>query len=517
MHRIALLGTALLLLNTSCEARHRTTASQSDTVPTDYYAPADGLCGSALKQALSTITRQHEVFAYGSLWYHYEKTDVVPGTECQVFDYYSPTYYEFTGLGTAPAGANKEHACPQSWWGSGALSPAYTDLFNVMPSEESANSAKSHYPLGVTGESVLYRNTRMQVGPSSRSAYKGNVFEPCDEFKGDFARIYFYVATTYADAAWGCKESVANTVAFVHEDYPTLQPWIKDLLLEWNAADPVSQWEITRNERVFAEQGNRNPFIDYPQLADHIWGSQLHTPFTLSEAQLNGSASGSSGIPDDNTGEGGGTAGSGDSGSDQPIGGEDTIGTVLLDEDFSAVTTGNDRDNNGSSMAWSGNDNFPTVATAYQAGGAIKLGSAKNCGQLQSRRLDNAAGTSLVVLIQVKGWTTVEGTLQVSLTGQPLQEASYTHTMADGYETLEVCFDHCQANSQLTIATSQKRAFITAVKVGIAGHQDQAIHRVSSDAVAAPRILCDLMGHPVSADDAGIIISPRQHKAWIRY
>lgn len=254
----------------------------ANNCPADYYSDADGLYGQQLKTVLRNICRQHEVFAYGSLWYYYELTDVVPGTRNQMFDYYSPEVYYFTGLGTAPNGTNKEHACPQSWWGKGARCGAYTDLFNVMPSDEEANSAKSNYPLGVVNGNPTYRNSHMKVGPSARKEYRGRVFEPSDEYKGDFARIYFYVATTYPDAPWGCKESVARTVAFTHEDYPTIKSWLIDLLLEWNAADPVSEWEQLRNERVFSQQHNRNPFIDYPELAEHIWGQASKQPFRLS-------------------------------------------------------------------------------------------------------------------------------------------------------------------------------------------------------------------------------------------
>ena len=288
---------ALALATPAC-ARHRAPRANAIElgIPSDYYSAADGKCGSDLKWALSQITLEHTVFSYGELWYRYEYTDVVPGTDTQVFDYYSPVVYHFIGNGAAPAGANKEHVCPQSWWGGGAICAAYTDLFNVMPSETGANSAKSNYPLGVVSGTPRYQNPNMKVGTSARPQYTGNVFEPCDEYKGDFARIYFYVATTYANAPWGNKKSVVGTVAFTQELYPTIQPWLLDLLMAWNAQDPVSEWEILRNERIFAEQHNRNPFIDYPQLADYIWGTDSQTPFSLASAQVNGQAHGEVGI-----------------------------------------------------------------------------------------------------------------------------------------------------------------------------------------------------------------------------
>ena len=508
MHRLSLCCLALIALTqTACAVSCSRQAAPRDSVshvPGGYYASADGLCGPQLKTALSQLMANHEVFAYGTLWYYYEYTDVVIGTDNQVFDYYSPKTYYFTGFGTAPAGANKEHACPQSWWGGGAACNAYVDLFNVMPSEEKANSAKSHYPLGVVDSKPVYQNARIKVGSSARPEYRGNVFEPCDEFKGDFARVYFYVATAYADAPWGCRESVASTVAFKREEYPTIQPWLLPLLLQWNAADPVSDWEVARNERVFSQQGNRNPFIDYPQLAEHIWGAKSEVPFHVTESDVNGPDSDGSGggfFPDDNADPSGTT----DPVEDQPIGGEDLIATLLLDEDFSSITIGNDLDNNGSSEQWVGNDNFPIVSAVYQAGGAIKVGSGKKSGELTSRSLGNAADATLVVLVQVKGWTTVEGELLVSISGQPARPVAYTRTMSEGYETIALQFTGCQAQSQLTIATSSKRAFIAAVRVGTASVGDQAIHQVLSD--APTQTYCNLMGQPVATGHRGLVLA----------
>jgi hypothetical protein len=62
--------------------------------------------------------------------------------------------------------------------------------------------------------------------------------------------------------------------------YPTLNTWSINLLLKWHRQDPVSQKEIDRNEAVYGFQNNRNPFIDYPELAEYIWGTYAGQPFT---------------------------------------------------------------------------------------------------------------------------------------------------------------------------------------------------------------------------------------------
>lgn len=72
-------------------------------------------------------------------------------------------------------------------------------------------------------------------------------------------------------------------------DYPSLQPWAIEMLLKWHRDDPVSEKELKRNEVVYSIQTNRNPFIDYPELAEYIWGNRMGQTF----------------VPDDNPGPSG--------------------------------------------------------------------------------------------------------------------------------------------------------------------------------------------------------------------
>ena len=54
--------------------------------------------------------------------------------------------------------------------------------------------------------------------------------------------------------------------------YPGFSDWSLQLLLKWHREDPVSLKEVRRNEEVSKIQGNRNPFIDYPELMEYVWG-----------------------------------------------------------------------------------------------------------------------------------------------------------------------------------------------------------------------------------------------------
>lgn len=248
-----------------------------------YYSAIDGKSGAELKAVLKDIIANHKKLYYGSLWSYYESTDFIEGKKntaahYQVFDYYNSTIHYFNGDGTTVSGMDREHAVPQSWWGNDDTKDIRSDLFHVMPAESKANSAKSNYPLGKVTGKTSYSNPRMKTGKDSRNEM---VFEPADNYKGDFARIYFYIATCYTDI-W----QTGTNYAMQAEDYPTLKSWIVPLLLEWNQLDPVDEWELKRQERVQRFQQNRNPFIDYPQLADYIWGTQSEEAFNLDEQPL---------------------------------------------------------------------------------------------------------------------------------------------------------------------------------------------------------------------------------------
>lgn len=250
--------------------------------PTTYYNTTDGKSGEALKSALKAVIENHKHITYGNLWASYEKIDYLDNTNAsgrhQVFDMYSNTVRYFAGNGRSVSGMNREHTVPKSWWGS-EENNAYSDLFNVIPADADANSAKSNFSLGTVTGQQTFSNGRIKVGRGSRG---WSVFEPSDEYKGDFARIYFYMATCYPDIEWIDNDYCAMT----KEDYPTLKPWITSLLLRWNEEDPVSEWEMTRQERTYRVQNNRNPFIDYPDLANYIWGDKSTTGFDLGAAQL---------------------------------------------------------------------------------------------------------------------------------------------------------------------------------------------------------------------------------------
>lgn len=235
-------------------------------VPAGYYNSLNGKKNAVLKTAVRDIIYNHtEVSSYQDLPRYFRRTDARPGTNQWWEMYSSETFYlsSFSGL-------NREHSVPKSWWGGSTSIPPYTDLNHLYPSESDANTAKSNYPLG-TVMTATFDNGVSKVGyaVTGQGGGAAKVFEPADEYKGDFARTYFYMATCYAGyVTWKYQYMFQNTSEL------TLNQWSQTLLLKWHREDPVSQKEIDRNEAVYGFQNNRNPFIDFPDLAEYIWGNK---------------------------------------------------------------------------------------------------------------------------------------------------------------------------------------------------------------------------------------------------
>ena len=263
-------------------------------MPRDYYPNSlEGKNGAELKTELHNLLKNHTRLPYGSrdynqiacTWTVFKKSDVRPNGK--VWDMYSNNSYNFSNGAGATKGMNIEHSVPKSWWGDAYDETATPltrfkydgsyDLHHLTPSDAAANTAKSNYPLGEV-DSPLFDNGVTKVGTGQTNGRATNLFEPADEYKGDFARMYLYFVTCYQDYSW--KSSALSM--FAQNSYPTLNAYGQSLLLKWHRQDPVSQKEIDRNNAVYSFQGNRNPFIDYPNMVEYIWGDSTNYEFSFS-------------------------------------------------------------------------------------------------------------------------------------------------------------------------------------------------------------------------------------------
>lgn len=246
-------------------------------VPAGYYDAAVGKSGEELQKSLSTIINNATDVGYNGLWEVYKTTDCRP--DGKVWDMYSDAtdfIFEKDQCGNYSSEGdcyNREHSVPKSWFNN--ASPMYSDAWHIYPTDGKINSFRSNNPFGEVGSGASSsKNGFSKWGKCVTPGYSGTVFEPNDEYKGDFARTYFYFATRY-------QNRINNWGGIFVSSYPHIVQWQLDMLLRWNEMDPVSQKEIDRNEAVYAsKQGNRNPFIDYPELVDLIFGDRRNEPFS---------------------------------------------------------------------------------------------------------------------------------------------------------------------------------------------------------------------------------------------
>src|SRR5574344_2296708 len=234
--------------------------------PDGYYNDANGKCGQTLRSALETVISSHTERTYNNLWTDFYSTDV--RSDGKVWDMYSNST-NFT-FGTDQAGNykkegdvyNREHSFPKSWFND--ATPMYTDLFHIYPTDGYVNGRRSNYPFGDVGTAKYSSLNGSKLGTCSDTGYSSTVFEVIDEYKGDFARTYFYFVTCYEDKMAGLN----SFEAFAKNTYPSLSTLTKNLYLKWAKDDPVSEKELNRNKVAYSIQKNRNPFIDHPEAAE---------------------------------------------------------------------------------------------------------------------------------------------------------------------------------------------------------------------------------------------------------
>jgi endonuclease I len=234
--------------------------------PAGYYNQANGLTGTALQAALHNIIDDHNVISYNGLWSAFEDTDALPNGK--VWDMYSNCSWTFFSDQCGNYNSecdcyNREHSWPKSWFGD--QSPMNSDLFHLYPTDGYVNGRRSNYPFGEVSSPTYTSSNGSKVGSNTYPGYSGTVFEPIDEYKGDFARTYFYMSVRYynEDGNWPGSDMTNGA---------QLKPWALAMMRDWHLSDPVSEKEINRNNEVYSYQQNRNPFIDHPGYAAHIWG-----------------------------------------------------------------------------------------------------------------------------------------------------------------------------------------------------------------------------------------------------
>ena len=278
-------------------------------VEKSYYNSVNGTSGTTLRQALTTLTYTKHTTDLGYNW-TFDGIDVVNG---EVLDMYSncawtPTTDQCGNISGVCGCYNREHLVPQSLFENKA--PQVSDRHHLFLTDGKVNGMRSSYPFGETNTTTGFSsisNGEKALGKlgASSSGYTGTVYEPADEAKGDIARAVMYMAIRYATA------DVCKKYGGTANSYP-VTTWSNSMFsgnlsknyglsdnavavfLKWHRADPPSAKEIARNNGVEAKQGNRNPFIDLPDLVEYLWGNQAGQTVDLNSLNI---ATGGGSVP----------------------------------------------------------------------------------------------------------------------------------------------------------------------------------------------------------------------------
>ncbi len=237
-----------------------------------YYSAAAGLTGEPLKAALNDIiTETHtKKLTYSEVWAALLKTDKGQADNT-VICIYTGVEFNYAHRDGASSGAskvwNREHVWPNSKGFSTKTHTAYSDIHHLFPSEKNINASRGNSDFGeIKGTSYS--------SDSYGNKWTASLFEPRDEVKGDLARALFYMLVRYDGETTNCGYSdctldleLVTGSSSSSSNSAGKSGYLGDLnyLIKWHYEDPVSDYELARNEAIYGIQGNRNPFIDHPE------------------------------------------------------------------------------------------------------------------------------------------------------------------------------------------------------------------------------------------------------------
>ena len=241
--------------------------------PLTYYQDAWGEDGEDLREALHDIIKVHTKLTYSS-----SSTDTWDVLKVSDADTANPVNVQLIYAGVAVNGPqeynngngwNREHVWPRSLGGFTTSAGVGTDVHNLKPADGPLNSLRSNHEydeLGTGGSPVNYNGN----ATGNRFNASAGIFEPRDAVKGDLARIIMYMDVRYEGSGGEpdlvlreALNSGGNTFA------------VMSTLIDWHFQDTVDAFEMRRNHVIDSMQGNRNPFIDHPELVHYVFGDSV--------------------------------------------------------------------------------------------------------------------------------------------------------------------------------------------------------------------------------------------------
>ncbi|QZT36687.1 endonuclease [Halosquirtibacter xylanolyticus] len=251
----------------------------STTASDDYYSSLYGLSGQDLKNAITTLISDASVVraqTYGDVWDMLKEADVNPSNNSEIWLLYSEQgrgKSEQQGSGSSVGKWNREHVYPQSRGGFKDGTSRSADGKEVYMNTDANHTEHGHADAHSLRPADSGENTRRSNNDFGEeySGPAGNA----GSWKGDVARSVMYMALRYN----------ALDVVTGNPDNGTVGQ-LGDLthLLAWHKADRPDDYEMHRNNVIYDWQKNRNPFIDFPDLVDYVFGDKQGSVFNKSTA-----------------------------------------------------------------------------------------------------------------------------------------------------------------------------------------------------------------------------------------
>lgn len=284
--------------------------AQTPSIDIDaYYKDLEGLSGKKLFDAVCTaVNKGFDQMSYGDLWTAYKETDLYPtdsiGKAGMIWDIYSDYNFPF---GKKQCGTyhnegdcyNREHSIPKSWF-CDCTSGMGADIMHLFPTDGKVNGMRSNYAYGEVSSASYTSHQGDKLGSAKMISVDSTllgknvtienipskVFEPLNCYKGDLARAYMGTMCKWTskykmndgDGKWFFTNNYTEQGRFGFNMYGLA------LLMKWSRQDPISRKEIDRNNGIQKTQGNRNPFVDLPELAEYIWGKHAGEAFYIQAA-----------------------------------------------------------------------------------------------------------------------------------------------------------------------------------------------------------------------------------------
>lgn len=255
-------------------------------IPNGYYNPANGLTGDELKAALHNIIKDHTTYPYTSsskdIWDILKESDRDPNNAENVILIYTGKSVNAAQEYNNNTGWSREHVWAKSHGFPEEDETPYRDAHHLRPVYQPTNSSRSDKDFDNGGDPV-------SSAPECNAT--STTWEPRDAVKGDIARMMFYMATRYEGEN---GEPDLELVDYTGTSSGTPYFGKFSTLIQWNAEDPVDDFESNRNEVVYSYQHNRNPFVDHPEFVNILYNIPNSTPvienqeFSIAENSTSG-------------------------------------------------------------------------------------------------------------------------------------------------------------------------------------------------------------------------------------